>query len=203
MPRCGTSRRPASGPPHSSWDGSRWAGRGVGLWPDHPVIEAHLVLAGFSGLQVRGVDESVVVVPDAESWRGATKHLHLAGSVSLDPYGRIRRTDVSQERADDEVRHGIPDQGAGWRVCMTRRRHRTRHPKDARRCSVPVLLDLVPKEGGHDRTTTSATLNCSTAFNAGFVTSPLFAKPVPILPSRTGSCVPGLLSSTARSGSTR
>jgi hypothetical protein len=80
----------------------------AGLWPDRPVIEAHLVLAGFSGLQARDVDESVVMVPDAEGWRGATKHLHLAGSVGLDPDGRVRRTDVAQEWAYDEVSHQIP-----------------------------------------------------------------------------------------------
>src|SRR5215210_7539673 len=56
------------------------------------------------------------MVPDAEGWRGAAKHLDLAGSVCLDPDGRVRGTDVAQERTEDEVSHGTPGRAARWRA---------------------------------------------------------------------------------------
>jgi hypothetical protein len=88
----------------------------AGLGPGPLSIEAHLILAGFSRLQACDVDEGVVMVPDAEGWRGAAKHLDLAGSVGFDPDGRVRGTDVTQERTEDEVSHGTPGQATRWRA---------------------------------------------------------------------------------------
>jgi hypothetical protein len=60
------------------------------------------------------VYKSVVVATDAERGRGTPEHLDLARCIGLDPDGRVGGAGVPQERAQDELSHGVSDRAAGW-----------------------------------------------------------------------------------------
>ena len=67
--------------------------------PDPLPVERDLVLLRLAGLKAVDDDQGEVVPFNAECLLATAEHLDLAGLVGLDPDGRVRGPDVTQQRS--------------------------------------------------------------------------------------------------------